>query len=317
MNDDLTLLASTYLDGAATPDERAQVEASEELLAEVERLRQVRALVADHEPAPISMRERHLAAALDAWDRLPDAERTGALRDATPSGVDPIAAAAAAHVSAPTPRGARRSRRSPVRNTGWLMAAAAGLVVVLGAGLVVRSVVNDTDDGGADTFDASTADAPAEESASTEAPDAGGAAVDEDAQEFEARTPEEVIAGAPAEAPAADAAELDTSPDAALDAPAPEDDLEALSTLEELGIFASDFLAAEAPAEAADAPAAEPSDGADTEFAAEFPLCGTDVLVGPALYRGEPVLVGIDFEQATAIAYRAEDCTPVAEALLP
>ena len=39
MNDDLTLLASTYLDGEATPDERARVEADPALLAEVERLR--------------------------------------------------------------------------------------------------------------------------------------------------------------------------------------------------------------------------------------------------------------------------------------
>ena len=39
MTDDLTLLASAYLDGEATPDERARVEADPALLAEVERLR--------------------------------------------------------------------------------------------------------------------------------------------------------------------------------------------------------------------------------------------------------------------------------------
>ena len=87
MNDDLTILASVYLDGDVTADERAQVEASAELLAEVDRLRTVRAVVSttsSSDAAPISMRERHLAAALDAWDRLPDNERTGALRDSTP-----------------------------------------------------------------------------------------------------------------------------------------------------------------------------------------------------------------------------------------
>ena len=88
MNDDLTILASAYLDGDVTADERAQVESSDELLLEVDRLRTVRAVLLHHAAAgsaPISMREEHLATALGAWDRLPDNERTGALRDSTPS----------------------------------------------------------------------------------------------------------------------------------------------------------------------------------------------------------------------------------------
>ena len=96
MNDDLTILASAYLDGDVTADERAQVESSDELLAEVDRLRTVRALVSNAslaEPAPISMRERHLSGALDAWERLPENERTGALRDSTPNAADAAAAA--------------------------------------------------------------------------------------------------------------------------------------------------------------------------------------------------------------------------------
>ena len=47
MNDDLTLLASAYLDGEATPDERARVEADPSLLREVERLRAARATLLD------------------------------------------------------------------------------------------------------------------------------------------------------------------------------------------------------------------------------------------------------------------------------
>ena len=42
MNDDLTLLASAYLDGDVTADERARVESDPQLLGEVERLRSVR-----------------------------------------------------------------------------------------------------------------------------------------------------------------------------------------------------------------------------------------------------------------------------------
>ena len=88
MNDDLIILASAYLDGDVTADERAQVESSPELLAEVDRLRTVRAVISHH----IVGRGRtdlhargHLAAALDAWDRLPDNERTGALATRTPT----------------------------------------------------------------------------------------------------------------------------------------------------------------------------------------------------------------------------------------
>ena len=55
MNDDLTLLASAYLDGDVTADERARVEADPELIAEVERLRYVKVLLADTEPSPISV----------------------------------------------------------------------------------------------------------------------------------------------------------------------------------------------------------------------------------------------------------------------
>ena len=53
MNDDLTLLASSYLDGDVTADERALVETDPDALAEVERLRSVRALLGDVEPPMI------------------------------------------------------------------------------------------------------------------------------------------------------------------------------------------------------------------------------------------------------------------------
>ena len=71
MNDDLTLLASAYLDGEATPDERARVEADPALLDEVERLRDARATLLDarwFERPGDDAREAAIAAALAAWD---------------------------------------------------------------------------------------------------------------------------------------------------------------------------------------------------------------------------------------------------------
>ncbi len=56
MTDDDLNLASAYLDGDVTADERARVEADAELIAEVERLRQVRIVLGDTETPAISRR---------------------------------------------------------------------------------------------------------------------------------------------------------------------------------------------------------------------------------------------------------------------
>ena len=142
MNDDLTLLASAYLDGDVTADERARVEDDPDAMAEVERLRAVRSLLGDLEPAAISVRETHLAAALDAWERLPEAERNGVRRDQTPAGIDAAAAAGAASVTSPTPLNTRRRPAS----TRWLTGAAAALVLVLAGGVALQLRSDDQDD---------------------------------------------------------------------------------------------------------------------------------------------------------------------------
>ena len=80
MNDDLTLLASAYLDGEATPDERARVEADPALLGEVERLRAVRVTLLDarwFEGPSDDVREAAIAAALGALD-VADVDLSGA-----------------------------------------------------------------------------------------------------------------------------------------------------------------------------------------------------------------------------------------------
>lgn len=295
MNDDLTILASAYLDGAATADERARVEADPELLREVERLRRVRAVLGDAEPPAISMRERHLAAALDAWDRIPTPERAGALREATPTGMTAAAAGAAA-VTAPTSLDARRRSRTSRR----ILAVAAGLVVVLAGGLVARDALRTTDDDVAESDSAATAepvetDAPAEldVAAADEAGDGGGA---------EQAPPVTLVI-------AEDIAQSDTF--LGSDEAPPDDEFTVLTSLEDLAVYA-DFLVRRAPTEVAqdtDAPASGVPDA--------FPLCSVDRIVGPALWDAEGlfdvvVVVGIDDARGEAVAYEPETCNVVA-----
>ena len=321
MNDDLATLASAYLDGAATAEERAQVENSPDLLSEVERLRLVRALLADLDPPSISLREQHLAAALGAWDRLPEAERAGAARDITPQGIDPATAAAAATISTPAPTSLEGRRRS--KAAAWMGAAAAALVLVLAGGVVLQSIAGGNDD---DSDFSAALDAPDEAPEPNSSAAIAGQAAEELQQDLES--------SAEASDSGDDAADTqivldESSPGIDIDAEAPpkEADLEVLSTPEQLGIFASDAVGApaspalpastEAPSDRA-AEAEDLSEAEQTIEAFEFPVCGgADYVVGPAQYRGEPVVVGIDVSRNLAIAYRALDCSVIARASLP
>ncbi len=313
MNDDLTILASAYLDGHVTDDERAHVEASDELLAEVDRLRTVRAVVSttgSQGEAPISMRERHLSTALDAWDRLPEAERTGALRDSTPSGADRAAAAGVAAMSSPARRSTKRRR---MQSPGWLGAAAAGLVLVLAGGLVLRNVT--TDDTKLSSADAdATAEARVAEAQDADEPTAASGGADTELEEATA-----------AQAPAA--AENGSEVQADLNSEAPPPDggsLEQLSSIEDLAIFASDAIDAPASAELpegatviTEAPAAVADEADELLGASELPLCDrVDIVVGLAIYIDETVVVGIDERRNEAVAYRQDDCSLVARASL-
>jgi hypothetical protein len=302
MNDDLTLLASAYLDDDVTADERARVESDPDLLAEVERLRAVRLLLGDVEPAAISMREAQLAAALNVWDRLPDAERSGARRDVTPAGIDAAAIAGAASVSAPTPLRNRR-RKSAVRSTRWLTGAAAALVLVLAGGVALQLGQSSDDDSSSAEGD----------NAATEALVGG----DQAPQEAAADT-----LAAPAEADE----ELSTQLDTGVADPPPPGEVAGLVQLEnttDLADFAGAALGA--PRSPDDVPAAtsapNEADGSQAESSiadAGLPVClGVDVIVGPAVYIDEPVVVGIDEGRNLAIAYRAETCTAVAQVRLP
>ncbi len=288
MNDDLTLLASAYLDGDVTADERARVEADESLLAEVDRLRYVQALLAETGPTSISVRETLLANALAAWDRVPATATTSTTTTAPTSLAD-------------------RRRTSTNRR---LMGVAAAIVLVLAGGIVLQTVSSDNGD---DTTSSSADDA-------TDLPEV--AALAETATEATAAT-----ADVPPSAPAPvvvetlpEGAELDTGINDA--APPSETELEQLSTPEELGIFASDAVGApqdpDVPAATSASVDDRLTDSQLTVLEAQWPLClGADLVVGPALYLSVEVVVAIDESRDLALAYEAENCREVARARLP
>jgi len=314
MTDDPTSLASAYLDGDLDAVDRARVESTPELLVEVDRLRQVRAVLADLPEASISVRERHLAEALDAWERLPEQERTGALRDATPSGVDAAAVAGAAAVSRPARSSSRRTGRRGRSSSVWLGAAAAALVLVLAGGLLLRSANIDSDD---DTVADSSRDAAAEQTSSGSVQVPAVAAVT--AEESEAQRSSAGTEVAPLEDPSDVATDVEASAP-----PSDTGELVELLTPADLADFAA---AAVGAPESGDLPEgatvitdAAPADTAADPGATEFslPAClGADVVVGLADYQGQTVVVGLDVSRDLALAYLADGCVRVASASLP
>lgn len=124
-------LVSAVLDGEATPDERARVEADPVLSARLAEFRAVRDAVAAPVPAPAD-RERAIAAAMAAGRR-----------------------------PAPVRELRRRSTFEPQR----ILAVAAALVLVVGFGFLLTQVDTDDDDsagGGDAALDTTAADAPAD-----------------------------------------------------------------------------------------------------------------------------------------------------------
>jgi hypothetical protein len=115
-------LASAYLDGEASDDERARVEGDPALLAEVERLRRVRAAVAEVPPASAAARDAAVAAALAAFDEL-----HGNSAPAAPTNVVPL-----------------EHRRRVQRTQAALTAVAAAAVLVIG-GFIIANRGGDDD----------------------------------------------------------------------------------------------------------------------------------------------------------------------------
>ena len=279
MNDDLTLLASAYLDGDVTVDERARVEADPALLVEVDRLRYVRALLADTEPSSISVRESLLANALDAWDRVP-----------------------APPVSLAERRRATTNRR--------LLGAAAALMLVLAGGVVLQTFSSGTDDDSA-SQSASDVTSPPEVAALAESTEDDGATIAADEMAPSAQVPAvadtddaELDTGINDAAPPTETEleQLDTPEELGIFASdavgAPQDPEVPAATSETIDDRLTDSQA--------------------TILTAQWPLClGADYVVGPARYGTANVVVGVDESRELAIAYEAANCREVARARLP
>ncbi len=280
MNDDLTLLASAYLDGDVNADERARVEADPALLEEVARLRYVRVLLADAETSSISTRETLLANALDAWDRVP----------------------------APPTSLADRRRITTNRR---LLGAAAVLVFVLAGGVVLQTLSSDTDNDTASQSAGAVTTQP-EVAALAESSDDAGAAIAADEVAPSAQVPAEVTVPASAEldtginnaAPPTETEleQLDTPEELGIFAS------DAVDAPQDPGV----------PAATSQAIDDRLTDAQAEILASQWPLClGADYVVGPARYRSTEVVVGVDEGRELAIAYEAANCREVARARLP
>ena len=311
MNDDLINLASAYLDGDTTATERAQVENDPELLAQVDRLRQLRAVLSDIEAAPISVRERHLAGALEAWDRLPSSEKIG---DTAPVGTDAAGAAGGASITVPTSLNDRRAQRKPVSTR--VLTVAAAVVVFAGAGLIVRDAVNTSETNNSTASESTDTGPGFDETVSSEFESGPEAAAAETFDQFDESTVDVAVGAVPASA----SDEIQGGPE---EAPA-DTNLEVLSSDAELANFANAKVISRTLAQEEIQP-----DAADAEIApdATLPppvdLCGLiDEFVGFALWAtsgavSDPIAVGINNSRAEAVAYNDKNCTVILRTPLP
>lgn len=323
-----SLLASAYLDGEATADERALVETSPEALAEVDALSQVRAVLAATAPASsLSEREAHLAGALDVWERMSDLERSG---EATPArGVDGAAGAA---VLTPTStsegrrvRGGRRAARraGSIGASQWLLGAAATLVVVAGGAAVVRGILAEDPATNDVAFEQSDEGAGLSEVEENEAAEVAGdnvgsdGVLDPDVIEGQAQANPDEDGGLFAEeAREADSAAADAPADEAVaaeqPAPAPEIDRVELESPEDLADYGSlviPTVTGVGPAVTSDIDFEAPGESCEADF-------GIQERLEPARYQGEDVFVGVDLVNDIVYAY-TEDCTLVESVSLP
>lgn len=311
MNDDLINLASAYLDGDTTATERAQIETDPELLAQVDRLRQVRAVLSDVEAAPISVRERHLAGALEAWDRLPSSEKIG---DTTPVGADAAGAAGGASITAPTSLNDRRAQRKPVSTR--VLTVAAAIVVFAGAGVIVRNAVNTSEKNNSTASESADTGPGFDQTVSSEFESGPEAAAAETFDQFDESTVDVAVGAVPASA----SDEIQGGPE---EAPA-DTNLEILSSDAELANFANAKVISRTLAQEEIQPdAADAEVAPDTTLPPPVDLCGLiDEFVGFALWAtpgaiSDPIAVGINNSRAEAVAYNDKSCTVISRTPLP
>ena len=134
-------LVSAYLDGEATPDEIAQVEARPELLAQVEALRAVSERLSVIPAAPAEQKETHIAAALNVFDdlRIPGASTPSSAEAVQRQGGNQPRAAVTSLAQA-------RENRRPRRVNALAVAAAAIAVVFIGVTAISLSTSSNSSD---------------------------------------------------------------------------------------------------------------------------------------------------------------------------
>lgn len=317
MTDDAELLASAYLDDEVTAAERARVEADPELLAEVDRMRVVRDDLTATAPAPISVREVHLSSALAAWDRLPVAERLGTRDDTGGADATSLAAASAMSGSA-----TERSRRR------WALGAAAALVVVVGAGVVLQQIdpTDNNDDIVAEPAgeqgEAGDPDG-ADDSGAAEAESNAGAPAEQEAAQLETASAEDLAGGDLAEertALEADSEEAGSLSAEANDLGPPPDETNEVTVLDSR----SDLIEFAKPGLLVTETTLPLEEIADDETLAQpvptVPDCpdyGIDLNVGSAMYLDQLVMVGVDRDTDSAIAYDLVTCDLVESLPIP
>ena len=123
------LLASLYLDGEATPAERARVEADPRLVAQVQAFEAMANELSSVTPPP-GLGHSQIAAALDIFDQQQTPAGT-----ATPLVVGDSAAPPSPESAGVTSLAERRKRKQSKGIPPWLSAAAAGVLVIAGLGL--------------------------------------------------------------------------------------------------------------------------------------------------------------------------------------
>jgi hypothetical protein len=309
-SDEVLELASRYVDGDLTADERALAEADPEVMAWAARFGPVRAAL--HEPVAVddAGREAALAAALTAFDELGPSEATRPVSITTAAGtvssprVDDLAAA--------------RARRNG-RLAKWLGAAAA-IVAVGVAGVTIAGNRDNGDSnlanfatpttaaGAADTraaagssekssadqqLDTATAAAPAPAEAAPEAPATSIAAADTTAASAATTEAAGDAGGAEATAaPAASTAPVNTaSPITTTTVPLPPTTAAPVfETPDDLRAYA-----------AATPPPAEPI---TTSPCVEIGV----VMSVDATYQGTPAVIYVDEQNNTIVAYDASTC---------
>jgi len=305
MNAEHEHLASAYLDGELTDEERRVAEADPAVMAEVASLRAIRARIADVEPPAPAAREAAISAAMATFRELHPTE-TGA------------ASARASHRDAPI---AMRRRYERVR---WLGAAAAVVIVGALGVAVVRGVGGGDDDQSADEFvaeDHADTDVAAEvpvvssTSASRLTEEAAADAASDDAASAEATSDAATSDDAEASIAASGAAEM--APEAAAEEPASAGDSAMAPPLADPSVHFDDGVPIESPLQLRSAAQylVDQRDLGELGPTPEYSCPYYDVL-GVAEYddggRLHEVLIDVDESSDLVTAVDRDTCEPLA-----